>query len=271
MTQLPRRGSGFTLIELAMVLFIVSLLIGGLLMPLAAQNEIRGRQETERALSNIRDALIGFAVINGRLPCPADRTIASGAANAGMEATAGTGATLTCACASVGSPVAKVGMPACTSNSVTGVLPWATLGLPETDAWDQRFDYRVDAVFSRGVISAPILTTSWGTGCALTQVSDMPTRSAFALCTQGDMSVKTVAGGSDIATSVPAIVLSHGKNTLGAYLKTGTGQIGGAAGDELENANDDAIFVSSSNIDDQLIWLPTSILMGRMLSAGRLP
>ena len=85
------------------------------------------------------------------------------------------------------------------------------------------------------------------------------------------MSVKTVAGGSDIATSVPAIVLSHGKNTLGAYLKTGTGQIGGAAGDELENANDDAIFVSSSNIDDQLIWLPTSILMGRMLSAGRLP
>ncbi len=85
------------------------------------------------------------------------------------------------------------------------------------------------------------------------------------------MSIKTVGAGSDIATSVPAIVLSHGKNMLGAYLKTGTGSVAGAAGDELENANDDAIFVSNSNIDDQLIWLPTSILMGRMLAAGKLP
>jgi prepilin-type N-terminal cleavage/methylation domain-containing protein len=83
MTRFLSRSSGFTLVELAMVLFIVSLLIGGLLMPLSAQNEVRGRQETDRALANIREALIGFAAINGRLPCPADRTIASGVANAG--------------------------------------------------------------------------------------------------------------------------------------------------------------------------------------------
>jgi prepilin-type N-terminal cleavage/methylation domain-containing protein len=270
MTRTHHHGSGFSLIELAIVLFIVSLLIGGLLMPLSAQNEIRGRQETDKALAHIREALIGFAVVNGRLPCPADRTIASGSASAGTEVTTGAGAALTCACISGASSVAAVGATPCATSSVTGVLPWATLGLSETDAWNQRFSYRVNSVFSRGVNSSPLLTTDWGTGCAFTQVSDMPTRAAFALCTQGDMSIKVAAGGTDIATMVPAIVVSHGKNTLGAFQATGTQQAA-PTGDELENSNDDITFVSSGGIDDQLIWIPTSILMGRMLAAGRLP
>jgi hypothetical protein len=55
-------------------------------------------------------------------------------------------------------------------------------------------------------------------------------------------------------------------------MQSGTQITGVVAGsDEEENANGDANFVSSNNIDDQLIWLPTSILMGRMLSAGKLP
>ncbi len=81
-----RRPSGFSLIELAIVLFIVSLLIGGLLMPLSAQNEIRGRQETDKALANIREALIGFAVVNGRLPCPAVASIPTGTTVSGLQA-----------------------------------------------------------------------------------------------------------------------------------------------------------------------------------------
>jgi hypothetical protein len=86
------------------------------------------------------------------------------------------------------------------------------------------------------------------------------------------MSIKTTVAGTDIATAVPVIVVSHGKNTLGAYMQSGTQITGVVAGsDEEENANGDANFVSSTNIDDQLVWLPTSILMGRMLSAGRLP
>jgi len=254
MKRLPRQYSGFTLVELAIVLFIVSLLIGGLLMPLSAQYEVRGRQETDRALTNIREALLGFAIVNGRLPCPADPSIATGAANAGVEQRSGTGPT----------PHDNV----CTF--ATGVLPWATLGLPETDAWNNRFSYRATSTFSRGVDSAPTTTSAYGAGCALTAVADMPTRSAFALCTQGDIAIKVSAGGIDLATAIPAIVVSHGKNGLGAYRTDGI-QISGAAGDELENANGDTTFVRSSEIDDLVMWLPTSVLMGRMLAAGRLP
>ncbi len=39
---------GFTLVELAIVLFIVALLLGGMLLPLSAQQDIRARQDTDR-------------------------------------------------------------------------------------------------------------------------------------------------------------------------------------------------------------------------------
>lgn len=266
MTRSTHHSAGFTLVELAMVLFIVSLLIGGLLMPLSAQNEVRGRQETDRALSNIREALIGFAAVNGRLPCPADRTIASGAANAGLEAVTVAGGP--CACTAAASGIANVGGAVCDDDApggVTGVLPWTTLGLSETDAWGNRYSYRVTTRFARLASGQ----TVFGGACAPTS---NPIAAAFALCSVGNMSVKTAVAGVDIATAVPVMVVSHGKNTLGAYMQNGTQIAGVVAGsDEAENANGDGTFVSNNNIDDQLIWLPTSILMGRMLSAGRLP
>lgn len=78
---------GFTLVELAMVLVIFSLLVGGMLMGLGAQRQVAENNESQKQLGEIRDALIGFAVANGRLPCPADPTLVSGAAGAGLEGT----------------------------------------------------------------------------------------------------------------------------------------------------------------------------------------
>ncbi len=65
------RQRGFTLIELAIVLFVVALLLGGMLLPLAAQQDIRNYGDTQKILVEARDALLGFAVANDRLPCPA--------------------------------------------------------------------------------------------------------------------------------------------------------------------------------------------------------
>lgn len=65
-----RLDKGFTLTELAVVLVIVSLLMGGLLIPLGAQQEIEKRRATEQQLNNIRETLIAFGTVNMRLPCP---------------------------------------------------------------------------------------------------------------------------------------------------------------------------------------------------------
>ena len=64
-------SDGFTLTELTIVLVIVALLVGGLVLPLSAQREARNIGETKRQLAEIKEALMGFAVANGRLPCPA--------------------------------------------------------------------------------------------------------------------------------------------------------------------------------------------------------
>ena len=62
--------NGFTLLEMAIVLVVLGLILGGILMPLSTQMEKQDRDETQRILEDIRDALIGFAMTNGRLPCP---------------------------------------------------------------------------------------------------------------------------------------------------------------------------------------------------------
>src|SRR5512140_3465759 len=129
----PSRG--FTLAELAVALVIIGLLLAGALIPLSTQMEVRNTADTQRTMDQIRETIIGFAQANGRLPCPADGTIAAGSAGAGMEQYA-------------------AGM--CTGASATtafGVVPWATLGVPETDAWGRRFSYWVSPIFADATAS----------------------------------------------------------------------------------------------------------------------
>lgn len=104
-------GAGFTLIEVAVVVLIVGVILGGLMMPLGAQIEARRTQETTRALEEIREALVGFAVINGRLPCP-DTDADPTAAGYGEENT-----------------------PCTAAPTAEGYLPWRTLSVSSADAW----------------------------------------------------------------------------------------------------------------------------------------
>jgi len=261
-----RITSGFTLAELAVVLAIVSLLLGGMLMPLGTQQEIRSRQETVRALAMIHESLIGFALVKGRLPCPAAPEIATGtggvcpadgaASVAGCEATTGAGAGLAC-------------------RSPEGVLPWASLGLPEADAWGNRYTYRVSTRFARGIDPGQ---TDFGDGCALNpsnhsdhdpKLGDGPREAAFALCSAGDIAVFDAVGGTTLVADLPAVVVSHGRSGGGAWTPQGT-RIP-AQGEEAENADDDAEFVANPALDDQLQWIPRSLLVNRMLLARRLP
>jgi prepilin-type N-terminal cleavage/methylation domain-containing protein len=226
------RARGFTLIEIAISLVIIALVLGMLVIPLATQFEQQRIAETRSQLEHVREALIGFTVANGRLPCPAIPTTATGAAGAGTENRTGG------ACVGAG-------------TAVEGVLPWTALGVPETDPWGRRFTYRVTSAFA-----------------------DDPagTLSSFSLTDLGNLNV-TNDGTNNIAASVPAVVVSHGKNGLGAYQPSGT-QISGAAAHELENVDGDNTFVSRTHapdFDDQLAWLSSHVLKSRMVAASRLP
>lgn len=243
------RTNGFTLVEIAIVMAIVALLLGGLLVPLSAQVDAQRNSETVKAMSEIREALMGFALANGRLPCPADPTIATGAADAGKERP----------------------LP-CTGANAQGVVPWTTLGIPETDAWGRRYTYRVTEVFADAIGDNTFGKDDQGNNCI---PAASPPESSFALCSVGDLEVKDAKNGNDIATKIPAVVISHGKNGYGAYTPQGT-QTGttGADDDEKENSDVDKKFVShvpTSTFDDQVTWISTNILKNRMVAAGKLP
>jgi len=210
---------GFTLVELAIVMFIVALLLGGMLLPLSAQQDIRSQGETQKQLADISEALLGFAASHtagdGKpyLPCP-DTT------GDGVEDRTGN---------------------VCTNQD--GNLPWSNLGIGRQDAWNNAFHYQVTAAFSNSA-----------TGFVLTSSGDMRVCDT-ATCT-----------GSILATNVPVIILSRGKN--GAATPTDA--------DELENLDADTDFVQHSTagnggFDDIVTWLSPNIIVNRMISAGRLP
>lgn len=120
-----RRAAGFTLIELAVSLAIIALLLGALMVPLNTQIDQQRINDTNKQLTLIAEAIAGFAVTAGRLPCPATPTVANTVAGAGVENKPGAACALT-----------------------EGVVPWSTLGMPELDAWGRRFTYRVTPAFA---------------------------------------------------------------------------------------------------------------------------
>lgn len=219
--------SGFTLVELTIVLIIVALLSTGLMLGMSAQRNVAENLDAQHQLENIREALLGFALSKGRLPCPAAPTLANANPGAGLES--------------------------CPLEH--GVLPWVTLGLPESDPWGNRFSYFASIGFTGPV-----------TGGAL---------SSFTLDTNGTGEVKDgTAATTNIASQLPAVIISHGSNGAGAFQPSGE-KIPNGTGDELENSNaTNRIFIShtvTASFDDQVIWINPSILKSRMVAAGRLP
>jgi type II secretory pathway pseudopilin PulG len=239
-----------------MVLLMIAGLMGAMFAIQLAGRGAPGRAQvaaTTLALSEAREALIGFALANGRLPCPAPAAVASGLPLAGLEPT----------------PVVGAGC-----LNVAGVLPWATLGINEADAWGNRFTYRVTKEFTRTV---PQLAFA---SCAIAPPVT-PAFSAFALCSRGDMTALSTAGGATMASTVPAMLISHGKNGNGAYYTGGNQLAVGTDADELDNqllpsgvATANTNFISKTptdTYDDIVIWLPLDTLSGTMSKANKLP
>jgi prepilin-type N-terminal cleavage/methylation domain-containing protein len=126
--SLSKKQSGFSLIEMAIVLVILGFILGGVVNGLSSQREVQKRNDVNRQLEEIRSAVIGFVQINGYLPCPASQT-------------------------SLGRSVVTTPMPPgpCTGNN--SFVPYADLGIRGPapngvllDTWLQPVRYRVTSV-----------------------------------------------------------------------------------------------------------------------------
>lgn len=260
---------GFTLLEMAVVMLIVAALSAATLPPLKVQIEARARRATEAELSLAIEALYGFALVHGRLPCPDAPTSGNGREN-------------------------RLGLMACAARE--GNLPHVDLGVTGHDAWGNRFRYRLSAhesvLGSRGSNFAAA-----DDGICRGDDGDLD------LCERGDIEIRTRGDdpGSvalqakfdyELADEVPAVVISHGANGYGASAQAGNARAPapGRNRDERENSDGDGIFyarvyaadqdacaddrneaLALCEFDDIVRWLSPTILTHRMVSAGQLP
>ena len=71
MKRVRQPQKGFTLIEIAIVLLIVSILLGYTVALFPKQQELKRYRAVDQEMDEIIAAIVGFAQVNGRLPCPA--------------------------------------------------------------------------------------------------------------------------------------------------------------------------------------------------------
>jgi prepilin-type N-terminal cleavage/methylation domain-containing protein len=284
------RNRGFSLVELAVVLTIVTLLLASVTYTLSAQVEQRNIDETRRRLEQARELILSFAIVNGRLPCPA-RFTSTASNSAGMESfctAAATSSTSTCA----GSETTVAQPHGTCSNHWDGYVPGTSIGAPQIDAngfaldaWGNRIRYAVARTNNNcsGMQLPPNSYTTMFTSKTLLQqygISCQPNDLLVCKSSSGISGTDCGGAANQLMTQglVAAVIFSTGKNLLSAQDFTAATNAGRT--DEAANLNGDRIFVLhpptpssfvNGEFDDQMTWLTVGELYGRLIAAGVLP
>lgn len=260
-----RKADGFSLIELAIVLVIVTILIGGLAVPLSAQIEARRIAETRKIMEEAREALMGYAMTHS-CTCQYD--------NVGTLSQAPLGpppqSTCTAQCPSTGPNSATFKRPylPCPDTDGNGTenrpanaeclqprgyFPWVSLGTGSQDAWGNRLWYEVTDPYSDAT-------------------------KGFSNASTGDIQICDASGcAKTIASNIPVTLLSHGPNGWGALNINGNTLATPTSADELENnsalTNGNKVYISRTpskadsalgEFDDLVTWISTPVLISRV-------
>lgn len=264
---------GFTLVEVAIVMVIVGLLLGGLVSAFGTLQQQQKIGEATTKLNDVRDALLGFAAVNGRLPCPASTT------SNGYESFC-TNATGACGPAVVVPPGVAQPHGRC-SAPFNGYLPAATLGLQGASG-----GYLID-----GLGPDPVNRIRYAVADNTAPLNNngacSPASPSYRLITGTCNEVKTDSTNwTPSATNLllrvcqdAGCAVQHVNNAVAVLVAPGKNGAGTGT-DEAENYDGDNLFVSHSptetgapagEFDDIVTWIAPSTLLNRLYQAGRLP
>lgn len=272
-------SSGFTLIELAIVLVIIALILGGLFVPISAQMDMQAFRKTNASLDEFKESLIGYAIINGRLPCPATAT-SNGLESFCPSATGTCSGTETTIVQTHGNCSSQV------NGVITGFLPAATLGVtPQdaqgfaTDGWGGNTFNRIRYAVSPKTAGTQTFAFTASNGMKNAGMSSLASQTLKLIYVCGTKTAGTApltsctsAGAVQLADNAVFVIYSVGKNA--ATGGTGTDEAVNPNPNSPNTNNNDVVFISqdqTSTFDDVLYWVSSPLLISRMVSAGALP
>lgn len=285
-----RKNSGFTLVEMAVVILIIGLITGSVFALINPLNKNMREAETRERMEYIADAVANYAAKYNRIPCPAppDPTDNTGSMNEvlGMMYRNGNNGPPNCS----GAPERQ------------GIVPFRTLGIhPDKaiDGWGNYFTYAVSPVFAMNPTGNQAhkncRDSKWmnDTGHNIApdkaqfccpDISPYDENSDIVLLDEdgGTLFDKRQNGaghyanvdtlgtydGSHNVTSVAFVVVSHGINHYGSYLINSANpsnrdvSLTVTGANEDENMDDDATYVIAPRIldegsdyfDDIVLW-----------------
>jgi prepilin-type N-terminal cleavage/methylation domain-containing protein len=239
---------GFTLIELAIVMVVLTILAAGLLVPLTTSIETRRYKMANEDMAKIQDALIGYAMTHTvAVTCTCNYTSGAFVSLGSSCSAPAVSASTVCPNTYSGSSPLKLtttrhylpcpnydgtgietardgttgacGAPPLSSTQ-TPLLPWATLGLPATDPWGDSYGYDVYGNYANrqigfGSENAPPDDDPNGPYVTCPpQATDHHLR-IYQSCESSGPLANTL-----VASQLAAVVISFGPNGSGAYNPT---------------------------------------------------
>jgi len=268
---------GFTLIEIAIVLLIVTILLGYTVALFPRQQELKQYRAVDKEMDEIIAAIVGFAQVNGRLPCPDTSGDVNGTTVLGIvdgqediddlilndDGTAGTD-----------------GFPD-NCKAFFGFLPSATLGMNGDinangqlqDPWGRVYRYAVSDV-DAGVGGVDLVSRN---GIREEGISNVIPD--IFICdgsddAEDDLDCDEVTG-NQVVGNVAAVIISLGKNF---DLTAASSNIQEENFDDFNDGTNDKVYISTTRsdvagaeFDDIVKWISPNLLFSKMIEADQLP
>lgn len=231
-----RDDTGFSLLELSLVLVVLGVLLGGLMRPLLSNREQLMQRRAEQQLTEARESLLGFAGRHGHLPCPA--TESSG----GASAEGGTG----CSDYRGYLPVVELGLSGNLDGRGLLLDPWSKPVRYSLSASDSDADGEADFAVAGGMQKAGLSRLA------------------------GDLKVSHWRGGDCNslqlrASHVVAVLYSDAKIAYSSKAERRNQSMGSHYASGAFSQSTDCGF------DDHVQWLSDSALFSQLLRAQQLP
>jgi len=283
------KNSGFTLIEIAIVLIIFTILLGYTMAMVPVQQDLKQYRQADVEMERIIESLYAFAQVNGYLPCPAwaDDLVAPTDTSDGFECRDIDGTAENC----------DGGTPATDTCDIWyGFVPGKTLGIVGKysaiglllDPWGMPYRYQVtntdnedndndgDGTSIGDGDGVADFTIPGGTAPGTVMnlgllVPDLEICTINPSNNATDTSCTNAA--STVVSEIPAVILSLGKDAGNI-----ASNIQGENTDNTGDGTTDTVYVkstrsdvSNAEFDDLVKWVSPNILYSKMIEAGQLP